>query len=91
MYADCVCTLRLQFVCSGSIVRSSIVASRVTDPGSNPGRSTNQFFVFDVSFMVYIFAFFLIQRLFGWLIVSVMIWGRFGYNLVLILKNFLIS
>ena len=26
---------------SGSIVRSSIVASRATDPGSNPGRSTN--------------------------------------------------
>lgn len=27
---------------SGSIVRSSIVASRATDPGSNPGRSTFQ-------------------------------------------------
>ncbi len=27
---------------SGSIVRSSISAFRVEDPGSNPGRSTNQ-------------------------------------------------
>jgi hypothetical protein len=26
---------------SGSIVRSSIAASRAADPGSNPGRSTN--------------------------------------------------
>ncbi len=30
--------------CSGSIVRSSIVASRVTDPGSNPGWSTITYF-----------------------------------------------
>ena len=26
--------------CSGSIVRLSMAASRVADPGSNPGRST---------------------------------------------------
>jgi hypothetical protein len=26
---------------SGSIVRLSMAASRVADPGSNPGRSTN--------------------------------------------------
>ena len=31
---------------SGSIVRSSIAASRVADPGPNPGRSTN-FQLFD--------------------------------------------
>src|SRR5690606_4979049 len=37
---DIYCQERTIFRRSGSIVRSSIAASRVADPGSNPGRST---------------------------------------------------